>query len=229
MTYSYVCHDSFIFGRHDSFIHVPWLINMCAMTHPYVCVACLINVCDMTHSSGNQRQRHKRHTLMRHTTHINAYMTDSKRNVYMTDWMREWLIADGRGTVCGVTNLCVRHDSMMHRMTHWCVWHDLWHRGNVCDVTHSCVGHDLFTCVTWIMLICDTTHSCVERFIFGECLPATYPNVGVRAHTQSRTHTYAHTRTQTHTHTYAHACMRARTHRWLFAGWVSKSALFPQR
>jgi len=49
MTYSCVCHDSFICVQHahrcathsyvcrDSFICVPWLIHMCAMTHSYVC------------------------------------------------------------------------------------------------------------------------------------------------------------------------------------------------
>jgi len=51
MTDPYTCHDS-----HDSFICVPWLIRMWAMTHSYVCnesflrVAWLSHVCAMTHS-----------------------------------------------------------------------------------------------------------------------------------------------------------------------------------
>jgi len=54
VTYTYAWHDSFVYGRYDSFLCVPSLILMCDMTHSYVwhdsfiCERWLIHMCDST-------------------------------------------------------------------------------------------------------------------------------------------------------------------------------------
>jgi len=136
---------------HDSFIFVPWLIQMCAMTHSNVCR----DVCEMKHSydrgrCGAQcRQEHSSYMCHKTLTHMCA-MThpyachDSFRYatglIYLChDKIRcaTWLIRDTRRRV---------------QVTHMDSWH-------MCHMIHSYVFHDSFISVPWRNHLCAMTHS----------------------------------------------------------------------
>jgi len=83
--------------QRDSSICVPWLINMCAMTHSYVwrdsfrCMSWLIHMCDMTR----------------------WYLCHDS---FMCDMTRSHVWHDSFTCVTWLIHMCV--------MTHWYVWHD---------------------------------------------------------------------------------------------------------
>ena len=130
--------------RHDSFTCVPWLIDLCAMTHSLVChdsftcVPWLIHLCAMTY-------------FMCATCAVTHYVC----HVCHDSWLSlgalcvPWLIS-----MCAMTHFYVFRDSFL------CVCYDRWCSAPIiwepkCDVTHYCVCHmchDSFPWVPWLIL-----------------------------------------------------------------------------
>jgi len=134
---------------HDSFICVPWLIHMCAMTRSnvchdsFICVPWHIHMCAMTHSNVFHG------SLLRVSGPIHMC---AMNHSYV--WVFSWLIytcAMTRSCMC-MTHSCVRHDSFMY-----VPWLKL-----ACATTHSCVFHDSFICVPW--LISNTWHDSLNSW-----------------------------------------------------------------
>ena len=140
---------------HDSFICVPWLLQMCDMTHSHVwhgsftCVTWLIHMCYMAHS---------------HVWH-DSFTCET------------WFIH-----MCDMTHSYVRHDSFIREtwlidmwdMAHSHVLHDsflcetwllhMW------DMTHPHVLHGAFTCVLWLNHICDMWYDSLQQIVHSSAL-----------------------------------------------------------
>jgi len=139
--------------RHYLFICVPWLINMCDMTHAYVwhdsciCATWLIHICDMTHSYV----WHDSFVCLTWLIHV-----CDMRLIHMYD-MR--LIH-----TCDMTHSFVSHSHRGERDVVYVTW-----LIDMCDMVHSYVWHDAFICETWriqmyerhdsFKCMCDMTHA----------------------------------------------------------------------
>jgi len=160
MTYSYVCHDSFVWKEgcehvkgpvdfcvwHDSFMCVPWLIHMCAMTHSYVCHTCVhyISVCMTQWYVSN-------YSFLRVTWLIHSYVCyDSFIHMCALCVCITFLCAWLNHTF-QITHSYVWHDSFIHMcaMTHSYVCHMCVHYISVC-MTQWYVSNHSFICVTWL-------------------------------------------------------------------------------
>jgi len=138
--------------RHDSFICVPWLIYMCAMTYSYVrhdsyvwhLESRLIHICDMTHLYVCHDLficapwlicvtfRVETHSYMQHDSFICV----------------PWLIH-----MCAMTHMCdtlsrdiLMCDSLMSRHSYVCRWFE----------TFRCVTLLCVTLSSWDIAMCDT-------------------------------------------------------------------------
>jgi len=64
--------------------------------------------------------------------------------------------------ICDMTYSCVRHDSFIRDVTHWCAWPIF---ENLLDMTLSYVWHNSLICETWLIHVCDMTHLYATRLI----------------------------------------------------------------
>jgi len=224
MTYSYVCHDSFIC--------VPWLIRMCAMTHSYVChdsficVPWLVHTCAMTHvacrtsqvvyrmksflessgcrthtlkTSGRQKETLQTHSNLCHDWFICVticHMFDTTRSYVWHDSFTcvTWLMH-----MCAMTPSYVCHDSFM------CVFGSaqVLKQSRKSPMTHPYVCHDSSICVTWLIHICDMTHpyvchdSSIRVISLNHMRAMTHPYICHDSFTR-RVPTLIHMRVMTH-------------------------------
>ena len=128
MTRSYVCHDPFICLK--------WLVHMCDMTHPYVwndsfiCVTKLICMCDMT------RSFQRTETLSYEWNYLSFYL---------------FLVCETNHFLCRhFGNDFVFKDLCLRTCVWGLVFKDL---RSLVNMTHSHVWPDPFICVTWHSII----------------------------------------------------------------------------
>jgi len=112
MTHAYLWHDPLtcVPWRIDSFVCVPWLIRMCAMTHSYVghdsliCLPWLIRMCDMT-------RLHVCHDSLTHSYAILWKGTNNRHVSHNDELLRIW---------CFVTAPC--NGPLMNESCHSYEW-----------------------------------------------------------------------------------------------------------
>jgi len=146
---------------------VPWLVDMCAMTHAHLChdswmrLSWLITVLH----------------CVRRATHVHLPLSIDM--CAMTHWYvgydssmcLSWVIhmrAKTGGFVCHDALICLRwlvfvcHDWCMCAMTHWCVGYEslmcVWWVFNMCATTGGCMCHDAVTGVPWLNYLCAMPH-----------------------------------------------------------------------
>jgi len=126
---------------------VPWLINICYMTHSYVWhdsfifVTCIVHMCDMAHSYV----RHDPVTCV--TRPINMCNT-----THSYGWHDSLMCATWPIHTCEMTHVYVQHDPFTRVTwpTHMCdVHHSYMRHARPIHTNHLSVWHDTSIPVTW--------------------------------------------------------------------------------
>ena len=164
------------------FICVPWLVNMCAMTHQYVChdsfiyVPWPIHVCAMTRSCKVEfaHQQRCNDLWLTHVWNTTPFIC--------VTWPSH-MCAMTQSYVCRDSFIFVPRPIHVYTMTRSCEvefarqqrCHTSWLThvwdmtplicvtwlSHTCAMTHSYVCHDSVICVPWLTHMCAMTHSYV--------------------------------------------------------------------
>jgi len=162
----------------DSWICVPWLVSMCAMTHLYLWHdSCVCSKCDVTHEYVCHDSFLCVPWLISMCAMTHFYVCHDSFLCVL--WRKKW-----RNSKCNRLYICamtyeyaanVTCDIHMCAMTRFYVCHDasicvtwlmhmqqMWHDSGVCHSNCQrqkwCAWRDSFVCVPWRICICAVTH-----------------------------------------------------------------------